>query len=254
MMSELYDAYQKYFEVIIAETPEQKEIAYQIRYHVLCQEERIPGFDQSSYPDKLEKDDFDDRAMHALIKHRPSGKFIGTVRLVLPDVNAPDKPFPVESYTHLDTEYLKNQNVSRLETAEISRFLVIKEFQRRRGDLFQEISENKDKTENNFSTSYKDRRVSANITLILMAAVVQMSIQSNTENWLSFISPALNRLLSQSGMDSVPIGPLIECHGIRQPYLAKMTDILNKTYSEYQDVWEILTDQGKYLPAKTRTY
>ncbi len=256
MMSELYDAYQKYFEIVLAETPELKEIAYQIRFKVLCEEQRIPGFDQTSYPEELEKDEFDERAMHALIKHRSSGNFIATVRLVLPDANAPNKPFPVESYTHLDKEYLKNQNVSRLETAEISRFLVIKEFQRRKGDLFRELDENKDKTENNvennFPAKHRDRRVSANITLILMAAVVQMSVKSSTENWLSFISPALNRLLSQAGMESVPIGPLIECHGLRQPFFARMTDILIKTHKDYQDVWEILTDQGKTLPVKMR--
>ncbi|MCC6924006.1 MAG: PEP-CTERM/exosortase system-associated acyltransferase [Nitrosomonas sp.] len=251
MMSELYDAYQKYFEIVLAETPELREIAYQIRYHVLCQEQRIPGFDQSSYPEKLEKDDFDDRAMHALLKHRSSGNYIGTIRIVLPDPSAPDKPFPVESYTHLDTEYLKNQNVSRLETAEISRALVIKEFQRRKGDmLYQETNEGESSDENKNSLKQKDRRVTANISLILMAAVVQMSVKSNAENWLSFINPALNRLLSHSGMEFTPIGPLVECHGIRRPYFAKMTDILNKTYNEYQDVWEILTDQGKFLPAK----
>lgn len=251
MMSELYDAYQKYFEIVLAETPELREIAYQIRYHVLCQEQRIPGFDQSSYPEKLEKDDFDDRAMHALLKHRSSGNYIGTIRIVLPDPSAPDKPFPVESYTHLDTEYLKNQNVSRLETAEISRALVIKEFQRRKGDmLYQETNEGESSDENKNSSKQKDRRVTANISLILMAAVVQMSVKSNAENWLSFINPALNRLLSHSGMEFTPIGPLVECHGIRRPYFAKMTDILNKTYNEYQDVWEILTDQGKFLPAK----
>lgn len=254
MMSELYDAYQKYFEIIIAETPEQREIAYQIRYHVLCQEQRIPGFDQSSYPEKLEKDNFDDRAMHALLKHRSSGNYIGTIRIVLPDPSALDKPFPVESYTHLDTEYLKNQNVSRLQTAEISRALVIKEFQRRKGDLlYQETDEGETSSEDKSSTKQNDRRVTANISLILMAAVVQMSVKSNAENWLSFINPALNRLLSYSGMEFTPIGPLVECHGIRRPYFAKMTDILDKTHSEYQDVWEILTDQGKYLPAKTRT-
>ncbi len=262
MVSELYDAYQRYFEIIIAETPEQKETAYQIRYHVLCQERRIPGFDQSSYPEKLEKDDFDDRAMHALVRHRSSGNYIGTIRLVLPDPNAPEKPFPVESYTHLDTEYLKNRNVSRLEMAEISRALVVKEFQRRKGDLlYQENGErscekngaSETGEENKFFDKQKDRRVTANISLILMAAVVQMSVRSNAEGWLSFINPALNRLLSYSGMEFIPIGPLVECHGIRRPYFAKMTDILDKTYSEYQDVWEILTDQGKYVPAKADT-
>jgi len=257
MMSELYDAYQKYFEIVLAETPELREIAYQIRFKVLCEEQRIPGFDQASYPEELEKDEFDDRAMHALIKHRSSGNFIATVRLVLPEADAPDKPFPVESYTQLDTEYLKNLGVSRLETAEISRFLVIKEFQRRKGDLFRELDEKKDKTENNtennFPAKHRDRRVSANITLILMAAVIQMSAKSSTENWLSFMNPALNRLLGQSGLEFIPIGSLVECHGIRQPFFAKIRDMIRKINNEYPDVWEILTDRGKILPVKMRT-
>jgi len=252
MMGELYDAYQKYFEIVIAETLELQEIAYKIRYQVLCEEQRIPGFDQDNYPDRIEKDDFDTRSIQALLRHKPSGKFIGTVRLVLPDANAPDKPFPVECYTQIDTKYLKEQNVSRMETVEISRFLVIKEFQRRKGDLFfKEINEKKinyPTEKDSFFEKHKNRRVTANITLILMSAAVRMSVASNKINWISLMNPALQRLLCQSGLDSVPIGPLIQCHGMRQPYFAKMTDILSKTHKEYLDVWEILTDQGKYLP------
>lgn len=254
MMSELYDAYQKYFEIVIAETPELKDIVYQVRYQVLCEEQRIPGFDGDDYPDHLEKDDFDDRSIHALLKHKSSGKFIGTVRLVLADVYAPEKPFPVESYADLNLEYLKEKNIPRLYTAEISRALVVKEFQRRKGDLlYQETEEKKANGQPPIALNqHRERRVSANISLILMAAVVQMSVKHGAENWLSFINPSLNRLLGKSGMDFVPIGPLIECHGLRQPFFARMADILDRTYNEYQDVWEILTDHGKYSPVKLR--
>lgn len=251
MMGELYDAYQKYFEIVIADTPELKETVYQVRYKVLCQEQRIPGFDGDDYPNQLEKDDFDDRSIHALLKHKTSGKFIGTVRLVLADARSPEKPFPVESYADLNLEYLKEKKIPRLYTAEISRALVVKEFQRRKGDLlYQDTEEKKADGQSDSLNKPRERRVSANISLILMAAVVQMSVKHGAENWLSFINPSLNRLLGKSGMDFVPIGPLVECHGIRQPFFARMTDVLDRTYNEYQDVWQILTDHGKYLPAK----
>lgn len=251
MMGELYDAYQKYFEIVIADTPELKEEVYQIRYKVLCEEQRIPGFDQARYPDHSEKDDYDARSTHALLRHKPTGNFIGTVRLVLPDIAALEKPFPVEAYTRIDPEILANENASREKTVEISRFLVIKEFQRRKGDyLYEESSEVKLNDHDTYGDTHKDRRVTANITLILMAAVVQMSVKHDIQNWLSFMNPSLNRLLSQSGMGFKPIGPLVECHGKRKAYFIKFADILNKTQTDYYDVWEILTEQGKYLPAK----
>lgn len=251
-MNQLYNAYKSFFEIVMADTPELKKIVYRVRYQVLCEEGRIPGFDQSLYPDALEKDEYDDRSIHALLKHISTGKFIGTTRIVLPDINNPDKPFPVESYTHLDTEFFIKNNVSRQDTVEISRFLVINEFQRRKGDCFyQEPKESESKIDDDKhagTTKTKERRTSTNLNLILMAAVVQMSARHGIKNWLSFMNPALNRLLSYSGLGFIPIGPLVECHGLRQPYFVKNTDVLDRVYKDHHHVWEILTDHGKYIP------
>ncbi|GJL76474.1 MAG TPA: PEP-CTERM/exosortase system-associated acyltransferase [Nitrosomonas sp.] len=256
-MNQLYNAYKNYFEIVMADTPELKKEVYSIRYQVLCLEERIPGFDQSLYPDKLEKDTYDGHSIHALLKHRSTGKFIGTVRLVLPDTENPDKPFPVEAYTQLDAAFFSKNNISRQNTVEISRFLVIKEFQRRRGDCyFQQAKKNETTVhDSNPGTAItKERRTSINITLILMAAVVQMSTQYEIKNWLSFMNPSLNRLLSFSGLGFIPIGPLVECHGLRQPYFVKNTDVLDKIFKDNHDVWEILTDQGRNIPSHIHSH
>ncbi|SFK37134.1 N-acyl amino acid synthase, PEP-CTERM/exosortase system-associated [Nitrosomonas aestuarii] len=257
-MNPLYDAYKNFFEIVMADTPELKNEVYSIRYQVLCTEERIPGFDQSLYPDKLEKDTYDSHSTHALLKHRSTGKFIGTVRLVLPDPENSDKPFPVEAYTQLDAEFFSKNNISRQNTVEISRFLVIKEFQRRKGDCyFQQAKQNEANTHDSNldgTAIKKERRTSINITLILMAAVVQMSAQHDVKNWLSFMNPSLNRLLCFSGLGFIPIGPLVECHGLRQPYFVKNIDVLDRIYSDNHDVWEILTDQGRYIPSHINSY
>ena len=256
-MNELYNAYKSFFETVMADTPELMEIVYHLRYQVLCEEQRIPGFDPLLYPDRQEKDIYDSHSTHALIKHRLTGKFIGTVRLVLPDTNNPDKPFPVEAYTQLNTEFFTKNNISRQDTVEISRFLVIGEFQRRRGDCFFEDVRKKDTNNHEKSavnTTTKERRVSINITLILMAAVVQMSARHGIKNWLSFMNPSLNRLLSFSGLGFIAIGPIVECHGLRQPYFVKNADALGRIYKDYRDVWEILTDQGKHIPSNIDSY
>lgn len=252
-MGELFDAYQKYFEIEIADTQTLRNEAYRLRYQVLCMEDRIPGFDASEYPEGLEKDTYDKRALHALLKHRPSGKFIGTVRIVLPDSRNPNKPFPLEAYTdtNLDTDFFSKNKLSRQHTVEISRFIVISEFQRRKDDFLYPHN-TVDNSVSSHSEGHchfpKERRVTINLTLILMAAVVRMSVQNGIKNWLSFMHPALNRRLRYSGLDFTPIGPLVDCHGLRRPYFVKIEDILHRTQKGYHDVWEILTNQGQYLP------
>lgn len=256
-MSELYDACQQYFEIVMADTRALLNEAYQLRYQVLCKENRIPGFDSSQYPGGLEKDTYDDHSAHALLKHRSSGKFIGTVRLVLTDTNKPDKSFPLESHTNskLDINFFNKNNATRQNTAEISRFFIISEFQRRKNDcVYPQTQNNLSQNSNSDAKSEKDRRISSNITLVLMSAVMRMSVQHGVENWLSFMSPALHRLLSSVGLVATPIGPLIECHGLRRPYFARITDILRRTHKDYQGVWEVLTDQGKYAPANICLY
>lgn len=251
-MNQLYNAYKSFFEIVMADTPELKKIVYRIRYQVLCEEERIPGFDQSLYPDALEKDAYDDHSVHALLKHRSSERYIATVRLVLPCAQNIDKTFPLESHFQLHNDFFLKHDILRKETAEISRFLILSEFQRRKGDwYYQETKKNEADTQDKSSSATqkaKERRNTVNITLVLTAAIVRMCVRHGIKNWLSFINPAFNRLLSYSGLGFTAIGPLVEYHGLRQPYFVKLDEILDRTFKDHHDVWEVLTDHGKYMP------
>ncbi|TXI19961.1 MAG: PEP-CTERM/exosortase system-associated acyltransferase [Nitrosomonas sp.] len=252
-MSEIYNSFQKYFEIVIADTHELLEIVYRLRYQVFCLEH---GFlDASAYPDQRETDDYDDHSAHALLRFRSSGDFVGTVRLILFNPSQPEKPFPVELYTQIDPALCNIKLLPRQQVAEISRSLVVKQFDRRRGERRKpapkEPSQDTVATVDDRRSSDRrssDRRTTPHLSLLLMASVMRMSAKYNIKHWLFATEPALNRLLGFYGLDFNPIGPPVNYHGIRRPYYMKVEDALNKMHSDYYDAWEVVTDCGQYYP------
>ena len=78
----------------------------------------------------MEKDEYDPHSAHILLKHRSSGRFIGTVRLVLQDPFNPDKAFPVEKNLQFDPNLIDISRLPRQHLAEISRFAILRQFSR----------------------------------------------------------------------------------------------------------------------------
>ena len=71
-MNDLYQNSQKYFEIVLADTTELLEHVYRIRYQVLCVQNTFPDMDAIDYPDKMERDEYDNHSCHALLRFRPS--------------------------------------------------------------------------------------------------------------------------------------------------------------------------------------
>ncbi|NBQ67805.1 MAG: PEP-CTERM/exosortase system-associated acyltransferase [Nitrosomonadaceae bacterium] len=248
-MNDLYQNFQKFFEIVVADTTEMLEQAYKIRYQVFCVEHNF--LDASLYPDKLEKDDYDNHSSHVLLRYRPTGDFIGTVRLILPDVSKPEKLLPVELYSQTDPALCDIKSLPRQQTAEISRFLVMSQFDRRKDERRKEgrrkesaeIDSDKRTPQDRRSS---DRRSGLSIGLVLMSGVMRMSVKYNIRHWLSVAEPALNKLMGFYGLNFNPIGPPVNYHGMRRPYYVKVEDALEKMYKEHHDAWEVVTDCGTY--------
>jgi len=62
------------------------------------------------------------------------------------------------------------------------------------------------------------------------------------------MEPALLRLLSRLGIRFSSIGGMIEHHGWRQPCYARVHELLATIERERYDVWEVITDCGRYWP------
>jgi N-acyl amino acid synthase of PEP-CTERM/exosortase system len=253
-MNDMYINFHKYFEIVIADTEELLKKAYRLRYQVLCVEQRIPGFDALLYPDKLEKDNYDSHSSHVLLRHRPSGDFVGTVRLIMFDPLQPEKLLPVELNTQLDSEF-NIKALPRQKIAEISRTLIVKQFDRRKQDRFVHEAGEVDENTPARDRQSSERRSTPHLSLMLTAGVVRMSTIYNIRHWLSMMDPALNRMLGFYGLNFNPVGPLVDYHGIRRPYYLKVEDALNRMRKEHHDAWEVATECGEYhsfLPANRK--
>jgi len=248
-MSGLYKVFHQCFEIVMADTPELLEKVFRIRYQLICVDMGVPGYEPSLYPDGQEIDCYDRHSAHILIRYRPSGQFIGTARLIMFDPENPEKPFPVELHTNIDPNLFDINKLSRRHTGEISRFIIIKDFDRRKAERrnYHTRQSNKNTVElDRRSNTKTDRRSIKNLSIVLMAGVVRMCDKFNISNWFTIMDPVMNRLLGYYGLDLRPIGPITEHHGLRRPYFIELASVMDKMKRKHNEAWEAITEHGKF--------
>ncbi|KFI22887.1 PEP-CTERM/exosortase system-associated acyltransferase [Nitrosococcus oceani] len=242
MTESLAEIYEKYFEIYpqVDKAPEQLAEVYRLRFQVYCVEN--PFEDSSYHPDGLEKDPFDDCSIHSLLVHRQTSLAAGTVRLVLPSEDNPALTLPINQ---LCREPLLNDLnlLPRSTLAEVSRFAVSKNFRRRLGEA---SSPSGVSTEWHEAQAREQGRKIPHLCLGLIQALVGNSYKYGVTHWSAVMEPALLRMLKRVGIHFINSGPLIEYHGWRQPCYAELAPMLSQVKQERPDVWELITDYGRY--------
>ncbi len=199
------------FEVVFADTPKLVHAACRLRYQVYCLER---GFEPGG--NGVETDDFDSRARHVLLVHRESGELIGTSRVIPVSSSAGLHDFPMASVCA--PELLRD--LPARTTGEISRFAVSK--QRR-----------------------MSCRAGAMVRLGLMQGILRLSRELGLTHWCAIMEPTLFRLLQMSSIYFLPLGPLVEYHGLRQPAFLDIDAALDRARFEQPDAWNYVTLDGE---------
>jgi N-acyl amino acid synthase of PEP-CTERM/exosortase system len=209
-----------------------------LRYRVYCTERAYE--DPDSFPDGLEKDQYDRAAIHSVLRHRASLEVAGVVRLVRPNMEIYDGLLPIELHCRINSYFRKKiSNMPREQIAEISRLAVSKQFRRRLGEN-QTIHEVIEKSEARLHCEER-RSLMPLITLGLLRAIVAMSVEYNITYWLAVMEPQLIRLLRGFGVVLVPIGPMANYHGSRMPCAGAVSEILTGARRFRPDIWEFIT-------------
>jgi N-acyl-L-homoserine lactone synthetase len=196
--------------VVIANTPELISECLRLRYQVYCVEK---GFEPGR--NGIETDPFDKQARHVLLIHRASGEPIGTVRVIPPTREICINDFPM---ARAGTSGLLD-DMPPLTTGEISRFAVSKHRRLRCG-------------------------AGTMVRLGLMQGVLRVSVDLGLTHWCAIMEPMLLRLLQRNAIHFVPLGPLVEYHGMRQPSFAEIGRVLSRTQYEQWRNWEYVTAGG----------
>ncbi len=228
--------------MVPATTDTLKESAYRLRYQVYCLE---TGFESpEQYPYGLETDEYDACSEHYLIRHRKSGAYAATTRLILPDLNTPERPFPIETRCQIRRSGLLAK-IPRNRIAEVSRFCVASDFKRRPGE--QGTIAGAETHNWQHPVGVDERRAWPHLTVALIACLHKINVRHGTTHWYSFIEPSFFRLLSLLGIYFTPIGPLTEYHGKRrQPCIIQVPEYLEAVKEKNHEVWDMLTDYGRF--------
>jgi N-acyl amino acid synthase of PEP-CTERM/exosortase system len=249
MQPDLLSAFNEYFELVHANTDELRAQVFQLRYQVYVLE---TGFEaeqdcrRSVAADgqviRWEEDEFDVRSDHYLLRHRRTGVYAATTRLILPESRTSTAPYPIELHCKLD-ERVTEPSLRR-QLGEISRFAVSKSFKRRLGEAGSIAG-----VASNIEVYFDDdeRRVLPHISLGLFAAVIRMMHAHEVSLCYAVMEPALVRLMGRFGVVFKRIGPDVNYHGVRVPCLSTVSDSLPNIKQTAPQVWELMTNRGEFF-------
>mgnify|MGYP003645029731 CR=1 FL=1 len=239
------------FKVQLATSPEVINEVFELRYQVYCIDR--PFEDANCFADKRERDAYDPRSVHSLVRHRITGDSVAAVRLVMAGDSPEQAHFPMEGpCVHLMDQHARDAiaGVPRDQIAEISRMAVSREFRRR-------LNEEKSVSGISEPAYYCDwengKRAMPYISLGLFASILQMSVKHGITHWMAVMEPTLLRLLKRYGIEFDHVGPVLDYHGRRCPVFAEAASLVEGIRKHRPDVWSLVTDNGRYLPAESTT-
>ena len=225
----LASEYERHFEVVRASTPALLQKAYRLRYQVYCVER--PFEDPEQQIDGCETDKYDDRSVHTLLIHRKTGEVAGTSRIILPRKG---EPLPIATLLG-GAELHKLVEFPFARTGEISRFAVSKQFRQRCSeDRCADIGFGS----NNGTHESGERRLMPHITLGLLKGMFDICLDYNITHLAAVMEPALIRIVSRLGLEFRAIGGLVEHHGQRQPCIAQISDLVERSREREGLVWQ----------------
>ena len=237
--------YRRHFEIIQADTPELRDLAYILRYQVYVHEH---GFERpEDHADEREKDEYDEASLHILLRHRRTGIVVGTARLVLPDPDNPSQSFPIQTVS--SHPMIQDPEIAA-HAVEFSRLAISRDRLKRchegaggkGGRLSQVLA----------------KQLFPYLSVGLIAGVMELAAEYGYPIMMAVMEPFLIRNLSQIGIDIPFTDAPVEYHGLRVPcVLTSLHDTCAAMKQRDRAAWEIVTNRGRTqelaLVAQTQT-
>ncbi len=225
-INSLWHYFPQYFQVILAKSCTQKKAIYQLRHKVYCEELQF----EPARIDRLEQDNFDNRAIHACIRPVVSDQLAGTVRIITSAFK--NELLPMEQYfsDQITNTVLAPQNFSRQHICEISRLAVPAEIRCRPSGAR--------------GTSSPLESACSKLVAISLYLISQiLCLRSGKIHAYVMVEPALARALRRVGIHFVQIGEPVELNGIRAPYYLDVRTTNNTLKPEYRKLRNVLEEQ-----------
>ncbi|RNC64651.1 MAG: PEP-CTERM/exosortase system-associated acyltransferase [Desulfuromonadales bacterium] len=193
------------------------EEVFRLRFKVYCEEW---GFeDPTNYPDGLEHNEYDDVSDHFIIRSTNDASIVGTARIIFPGKLG----YPVAKHCSIDPELQEHVfgGIKDAKIGEVSRLAISKDYRRRiEDDAVAGYAPSLPDEERLVNEQRKCNYVHEFYKFLLL-----QSIELGLTHWYVAMKRGLYVLLKRVGMVYHPIGPEVDYHGLRTPYLGNLQEI-----------------------------
>lgn len=211
---------------VICRTMSDIKTCMRIRYDEYCLKR---GWEASSnFPDGLETDEYDDRAVHILLTDRATSQPVGTVRILYSDLGKDSDSLPCFDWSPDFEKHIRGRWSTGI-VMELSRCTISREHLKRSAEkvgLSQAIFP----------------------MIALMKGVLHASAFDDVRASIMTAAPSLKRLLAKAGFHYHDVGIRIDHRGIRAPIYREMPPLLAELYDVNTDVWRYVTENGVIWP------
>lgn len=213
------------------------EEVFKLRYKVYCDEW---GFEKATdYPEGMERNEFDTQAEHFIIQSTVDNSIIGTARVIFPS----ELGYPATKHCIIDPnlhkQYLANGEKARI--GEVSRLAISKEYRKRiEDDVLTGFSS--DLPEENH-LSHEKRK--CNYVHEFYKFILLQSMELELTHWYVAMKRGLYILLKRVGMVFHSVGPEIDYHGLRTPYLGDLQEIREGMLKKDTECFDLVRDLVK---------
>jgi N-acyl amino acid synthase of PEP-CTERM/exosortase system len=210
--------FSKYFSAVPATTEALRDECFRIRHEVYCKELQY----EPLRPDGRETDAYDAYSVYCLLRANESGRFIGCIRLILPNPQDPAAPFPFEKTcaATIDRALVDPLKLDRTKVAEVSRLAVVSAYRRRRSDRDTPGTISQE----DFGSPERPRFPYVPVGLYL--GMICQAQRHGIDTLFVLTEPRLARHLSLLGVHIKRIGGPVEHRGKRVPSMMSVPGIV----------------------------
>lgn len=205
--SPFQDYFQQSFQIVLADTNQLVEEVFRLRYRVYCEELNYENCE--AFPDGMERDSYDRRAVYCLLKHRASNSFVGCVRVLLSDPKHLEAKFPFEQFLGSSSLNFDLPALPRQAICEVSRLAIISEFRRQKGAVGRAAD---------VQLTEVERFLLPSLPLGLYLAATSVALELGIDNAFAMMEGRLARHLQRFGLYFQQVAPLTDYHGMRAPF------------------------------------
>lgn len=209
------------YEVVVCRTLADIKQCMKIRYAIYCLRK---GWEAAEdFPDQLESDEFDESAVHILLRDRHGGRAIGTARLIFAAPEEIDGNLPSLGWSAEFRDRARTM-LPIARTVELSRLAIA------RGEQL-------------------GGAMRSGLPLLgLIKGLCRATAFDEVDTVCLTTTLALKRMLEGFGFHLHDLGVRIQHRGTRTPLYRDIPALLYSLYTVRPDVWRYITDNGETWP------